>query len=87
MAGLTGAEIDLVDNPRKEAPENELAAENQRLLGLGLKPTPLEDDLLREVTEVASVPRPLDPTRSRARHAGCTVTATWTTRASISPDR
>src|SRR3954454_8453633 len=28
VARLTGAEIDLVDNPRKEAPENELAVEN-----------------------------------------------------------
>src|SRR5690242_7010495 len=53
VAGLTGAEIDLVDNPRKEAQENELAVENQRLLGLGLEPTTLQDDLLREVTQVA----------------------------------
>jgi UDP-sulfoquinovose synthase len=74
VAGLTGAEIDLVDNPRKEAPENELAVENQRLLGLGLEPTTLQDDLLREVTQVASkyldrVDRSMIPCKSRwVRH-------------------
>jgi UDP-sulfoquinovose synthase len=70
VARLTGAEIDRVDNPRKEAPENELAVENQRLLGLGLEPTTLQDDLLREVTQVASkyldrVDRSMIPCRSR----------------------
>jgi UDP-sulfoquinovose synthase len=53
VARLTGAEIDLVDNPRKEAIENDLLVENKRLVGLGLKPTMLKDDLLTEVTEVA----------------------------------
>jgi UDP-sulfoquinovose synthase len=50
---LTGAEIDLVDNPRKEAAANDLAAENRQLLDLGLEPITLEDDLLAEVTEIA----------------------------------
>jgi len=50
---LTGAQIDLVDNPRKEAPSNDLAAENRQLLNLGLEPITLEDDLLTEVTEIA----------------------------------
>jgi UDP-sulfoquinovose synthase len=73
VAGLTGAEIDLVDNPRKEAQENELAVENQRLLGLGLEPTTLQDDLLREVTQVASkyldrVDRSMIPCTSRWVH-------------------
>ena len=54
VARLTGAEIDLVDNPRKEATENELLVDNKGLLGLGLAPTTLQDDLLREVTQVAS---------------------------------
>src|SRR5690348_9646888 len=49
IARLTGAEIDLVDNPRKEAPENELLVENKGLLGLGLEPTTLKDELLQEV--------------------------------------
>jgi UDP-sulfoquinovose synthase len=53
VARLTGAEIDLVANPRNEAAENELAAENRRLLDLGLEPITLEDELLREVTEIA----------------------------------
>ena len=54
VARLTGAEVDLVDNPRKEAVENELAVDNKRLLGLGLRPTTLQDDLLREVTQIAT---------------------------------
>ena len=54
VAGLTGADIDFVDNPRNEAPENELAVDNTRLLGLGLDPTTLEDQLLLEVTQVAA---------------------------------
>jgi UDP-sulfoquinovose synthase len=53
VARLTGAEIDLVGNPRKEASENDLFAENKRLLELGLEPITLEDDLLREVAEIA----------------------------------
>jgi UDP-sulfoquinovose synthase len=53
VARLTGAEIDLVGNPRKEASSNELAADNRQLLELGLDPITLEDDLLREVTEIA----------------------------------
>jgi UDP-sulfoquinovose synthase len=53
VARLTGAEIDLVGNPRKEASSNELAADNRQLLELGLDPVTLEDDLLREVTEIA----------------------------------
>jgi UDP-sulfoquinovose synthase len=53
VARLTGVEIDYVDNPRNEAPENDLAVENRQLLDLGLQPITLEDGLLREVTEIA----------------------------------
>ena len=53
VARLTGAEVDHVENPRKEAPENELFVENQQLVDLGLNPIRLEDDLLSEVTEIA----------------------------------
>jgi UDP-sulfoquinovose synthase len=53
VSSLTGAEIDHVDNPRKEAPENELYAENRQLVDLGLDPIRLADDLLSEVTEIA----------------------------------
>jgi UDP-sulfoquinovose synthase len=57
LAGLvaqkTGAEIDLVENPRKEASHNELLVANDNLIGLGLDPVTLQDDLLTEVTEIA----------------------------------
>jgi UDP-sulfoquinovose synthase len=53
VSSLTGAEIDFVDNPRKEAAENELFVENENLLELGLEPIRLQDDLLTEVTEIA----------------------------------
>jgi UDP-sulfoquinovose synthase len=54
VSRITGAEIDLLDNPRKEAPRNDLYAENRQLLDLGLDPIRLEDDLLREVTDIAT---------------------------------
>ncbi len=53
IAQLTGAEIDLVGNPRKEASHNDLLVANGTLLELGLDPVTLEDDLLDEVTEIA----------------------------------
>jgi len=53
IADKTGAEIAYVNNPRKEAAENDLHVENRRLLGLGLDPITLEEGLLEEVTEIA----------------------------------
>lgn len=53
VARLTGAEIDLVGNPRKESSHNELSVANNQLLDLGLDPITLKDDLLTEVTQVA----------------------------------
>jgi UDP-sulfoquinovose synthase len=53
VAEITGAEIQYLVNPRKEAPENELAVENGELLKLGLEPITLQKHLLEEVTEVA----------------------------------
>jgi UDP-sulfoquinovose synthase len=53
VADLTGAEIDFVDNPRNEAAENDLAAENHRFLDLGLEPITLAEGLLVEVMEIA----------------------------------
>jgi UDP-sulfoquinovose synthase len=53
VSRIAGAEIDYVDNPRNEAPENTLMVENRQLLDLGLKPTTLEEGLLREVSEIA----------------------------------
>jgi len=57
VASLTGAEIDYVDNPRKEDAENDLFVKNNHLLDLGLQPITLQDDLLTEVTEIANVYR------------------------------
>ena len=50
---LTGATVDLLDNPRNEAAENDLQVDNRQFLELGLEPTTLEEGLLREVTEIA----------------------------------
>jgi UDP-sulfoquinovose synthase len=54
VAGLTGASIDFVDNPRNEAAENELNVANDRFLGLGLEPITLDDGLLEEVRDIAA---------------------------------
>ena len=53
VSRLTGAEIALVDNPRKEAAANDLQVENRRLLDLGLEPVTLAEGLLQEVTDIA----------------------------------
>lgn len=53
VAGLTGAEVKYLPNPRKEAPENELIVKNDQFLALGLNPTTLAEGLLSEVVDVA----------------------------------
>ncbi|MFN3511747.1 MAG: NAD-dependent epimerase/dehydratase family protein [Phenylobacterium sp.] len=53
VAGLTGAEVAHLPNPRAEADENELAVENRRLLAFGLEPITLAEGLLMEIAEVA----------------------------------
>lgn len=53
VAKLAGAEVAMVSNPRKEAPENDLHVHNELFLDLGLKPTTLSEGLLEEVTEIA----------------------------------
>src|SRR3954447_17272240 len=53
VSGMTGAPIELLPNPRNEASRNDLYVDNRQLLELGLQPITLEDDLLREVTEIA----------------------------------
>jgi len=53
VQSLTGAEVDYLENPRKEAAENDLYVENSHLVELGLEPIRLADDLLGEVTEIA----------------------------------
>jgi UDP-sulfoquinovose synthase len=53
VSGISGAEIDYVDNPRNEAAENDLFVENRQFLEMGLDPVTLEEGLLKEVTEIA----------------------------------
>ncbi|BAZ44421.1 NAD dependent epimerase/dehydratase family protein [Chondrocystis sp. NIES-4102] len=53
VAEMTGVEVAYLENPRNEAPENELFVKNERFLDLGLEPTTLSQGLLKEVTEVA----------------------------------
>jgi UDP-sulfoquinovose synthase len=53
VAGLTGAEINYLPNPRNEAVENDLIVDNRCFIELGLKPTTLDDGLLAEVVDVA----------------------------------
>ena len=53
VARITGARIEYVANPRKEASENDLHVVNDLFLDLGLEPTTLDDGLLSEVTDVA----------------------------------
>ncbi|OGR06878.1 MAG: NAD-dependent dehydratase [Deltaproteobacteria bacterium RIFOXYD12_FULL_50_9] len=50
---MTGAEISYLENPRKEAAENELVVDNKCLLELGLSPTYLDKGLLEEIVDVA----------------------------------
>jgi UDP-sulfoquinovose synthase len=54
VSRLTGAEIDLVENPRVEAAENDLSVDNRQFLDLGLDPTTLEEGLLHEVADIAA---------------------------------
>lgn len=53
VSALTGTPVAYVDNPRKEACENDLYVRNDTLLRLGLAPIKLDDGLLSEVTEIA----------------------------------
>jgi UDP-sulfoquinovose synthase len=70
VSRMTGASIVHLENPRKEAPENELVANNRSLTGLGLQPIALEEKLLDEITNVArkyahNVDRSKIPAQSR----------------------
>jgi len=53
IADKTGAEITFVENPRKEADENDLHVANDRFIGMGLEPITLDEGLMQEVTEIA----------------------------------
>ena len=53
VAGMTGAEIHNVANPRQEADENELVVANDQFRELGLKPITLAEGLMADVTDIA----------------------------------
>ncbi|MBC7986916.1 MAG: NAD-dependent epimerase/dehydratase family protein [Sphingomonadaceae bacterium] len=50
---MTGAEIAMVENPRKEDPENDLHVDNAGFLDLGLEPTRLATGLMEEIAGIA----------------------------------
>ena len=72
VAKITGATVALVDNPRKEADENDLRASNQTFLDLGLAPVTLEQGLLDETVEIART------YIDRVRPDTVACTSTWT---------
>ena len=53
ISDLTGVQIAYLDNPRNEAPENDLDVSNASFLGLGWEPILLSAGLLSEVTDIA----------------------------------
>jgi UDP-sulfoquinovose synthase len=53
IADRTNAEIAYLDNPRNEAPENDLHVANDKFLGLGLEPIKLSEGMLEEVRDIA----------------------------------
>ena len=53
ISDVTHVPIAHVPNPRREADSNDLAACNEGLVGLGLKPTTLRHGLMEEVTDIA----------------------------------
>jgi len=52
VAGMTGASVAMVDNPRKEAAENTLKVSNRGFRKLGLQPILLRDGLLAETLDI-----------------------------------
>lgn len=52
VANITGASVAMVDNPRKEAPENTLKVSNRNFRRMGLDPILLRDGLLSETLDI-----------------------------------
>lgn len=72
VAKITGACVEMVPDPRKEAFENDLVVRNDNFLALGLNPITLSEGLLREINETAG--RYAD----RADHSRIPATSLWT---------
>ncbi len=53
ISRLGDCEIKHIDNPRKEASQNELQAGNQTLISYGLKPITIEEGSVAEIVEIA----------------------------------
>jgi len=53
VSEMTGAEVSYIDNPRKEAEENELHVSNKTFIELGLDPITLKKGLLEEISDIA----------------------------------
>ncbi len=53
VSKLTGVKINLLENPRNEARENELIVENKKFMSLGLNPITLNDGLMTEIEKIA----------------------------------
>lgn len=53
VSEMTGADIHHIENPRNEAPDNELHALSDCFLRDGLEPTRLSEGLMEEVVEIA----------------------------------
>ncbi|MBT9384981.1 NAD-dependent epimerase/dehydratase family protein [Pseudooceanicola sp. CBS1P-1] len=53
VSAVTGARVAMVENPRNEAPENELRVSNKTFLSLGLDPITLKNGLLDETLEIS----------------------------------
>ena len=53
VAKMSGSKVEHVENPRKEAVDNDLVVENKQFLELGLNPTTLSEGLMEEIEEIA----------------------------------
>ncbi len=80
VAGLTGAKIAHLPNPRREAVENSLVVSSDRFLALGLEPTTLSDRLLEESTEIAQ------HYRHRVDHSKVIARSVWRSGMETAPD-
>ena len=67
ISNKTGVKIAYLENPRKEAAENDLEVENNSFLSLGLKPTYLELGIVEEVYDIAKK----YSTRAKLKHIPC----------------